>query len=355
VTDGIVVNPQYPTIDPVYGKQIATLYSNLELIYDDDAVSKTVNLQTDTYTPPWLEPPDLVFKSGFPKATKTFANDPVSGNPWIRNGSIFSSTGADVDDVTSLTWIQGIAPLDSAQAVKITNPMPQTSKVVIAGVDGSWAVDYAEWPPMSFTVGPNRYKEYDLRAIVRRYIDAEAAGIVVKSTFFDANLGDNGIEKLAGGNGFYLTYPDVDEKYQIPCCNTIAWDFANIIDQYGPLITGIAAFGSAAGILIPALKDASPIKRFAASFGVNVAELAALFSLGLQNNWLTSRSIAENISLGLIGGGGALASSLMGNLSPYLPSKYGTMIGAAIGGGIQAAGVYALLGQIDNCTTIVEW
>lgn len=355
MTDKLVISPQYPAQQPVYGKQITELYSLFELIYDDDTVSTTVELQEDTLAPPWIEPPDLLLRPVFPKPSATYANDPTGGNPWTRSQSIFSSTGADVDDVEKLSWKQGIAPMDSVQALKLTNPMPHTTKVTIAGADSSWDVDYDEWAPLTYNLGPGKFKEYDVRSYVRSLIDAEAYGILIESTLYDENLGDNGIEKLSGGTGFYLTYPDNDPKFMIPQAMTLSVDMANIIDQYGPLISGIAALGSGAAVLIPGLMESSAIKKFASAFSVSVAELAAIYSLGIQNQWVNTRTIAENMALAGLGLGTAGAAGAISVVGGYLPSKYGNMIGAALAGGATMGGTLAMLQMIDNCTVYAEW
>lgn len=355
MTDRLVISPQYPSVQPVYGKQITELYSLFELQYDDDTVTKTVALQTDTLVPPWIEPPDLLVRPVFPKGTATYANDPVGGNPWTRSQSIFSSTGADVDAVEKLLWKFGMAPFDSMQALKFTNPMPHTSKITIYGVDSSWDLDYDTWPPISYTLGPAKYKEYDVRSYVRACIDGDAYGIVAESTMFDENLGDNGIEKLSGGNGFYFCYPDNDPQFLIPQAMTLSIDMANIIDQYGPLISGIAALGSGAAVLIPGLKESKPIEKFAAAFGVSVAEIAAIYSLGIANQWVTTRSIAEQLAMVGLGLGTAGAVGMFSQVGSMLPSKYGDIIGAGLAGGAAFGGVYALLSMIDNCTVYAEW
>jgi hypothetical protein len=351
----MVISPQYPITEPVYGTKITSLRSNLALSYLDDTVLQEVDLQTDVIAPPWLEPPDLLMKGVFPKSYSTYANDPVSGNPWIRTESIFSSTGADVDELTSLVWQKGIAPPASIQSVKITNPLPYSSKVRLYGVDSSWAPDYSKWAPITFSLGASKFREYNTKSYCRKIVDAEAAALMIDCTMYDSTIGDNGVELIEAGTGFYFPFPDVDDKFMIPQGPTISVNMANIIDQYGPIISGIAALGVGAASLIPGLMDSGPVTKFASAFGMSVAETAAIFTLGLQNQWINTRNIAENLMMAGVGMGTAGAAGLFSSVGSLLPGKYGDVIGAGLSGLASFGGVLALLQMIDNCTVYTEW
>jgi hypothetical protein len=170
---------------------------------------------------------------------------------------------------------------------------------------------------------------------------------MIEMSMYDDTVPYNLIQLDADGDGFYLPIPAQDMASGVGRGPTLGFDVLNGLDRFSGLAPIIAGLGTAGSVAIGQLTSLPALGQFAAALGTNALELAPLFAYAIINNWQTSNNIMKMLIPSL--GNAALsaaAATATANLLPF--PKIATWAGAALGGGLNAAGYASMMRIIDD-------